>query len=149
MASKVKKDVKITGIKDIDRRLKMLGPRIAKKVVRKAIRDGMKVMASEVKSRAPVDKGIMRSAVKVRAVKSRKRGDIAIETTISGKVAALVKFTKAGKRVFYPAAVEYGRRHESPNPFMRRAFAAKGEAVRNAAIQQIREGVEEEVTKLP
>lgn len=130
----------VTGIKDIDRRLKTLLPRLQKKVIRQGMRAGLKVIAAEVKANAPVDTGRMKKAVQVRAVKSRKRGSIALEVRISGKVAGLIK--PGRNPVFYPAIVEYKFRQ-----FMKRAFNSKGEAARQVTINAIRMGIEREAGK--
>jgi HK97 gp10 family phage protein len=141
------KAVVITGIRDIDRRLRTLLPRLQKKVLRQAMRKGLKVVQAEVKAEVPVETGLTRSAVQVRAVKSKRRGSIALEVRISGKVPGLVKTYGGDKRAFYPAVVEYGRKGVAPNPFMRRAFTAKGEAARQVTIEDIRMGVEREASR--
>jgi HK97 gp10 family phage protein len=143
----VKTTVIVTGIRDIDRKLKRLPGAVQKKVVRKAMRAGLKVQAAEVKSQVPVDTGLTKSAVKVRAVKRRKRGTIEQEVMISGKVAGLVKTSKSGNRAFYPAIVEYGSSAHPPNPFMRRAYESKGEAARQTTMQVLRDGIESETAK--
>ncbi len=116
----MKQTVIITGIKEIDRRLKTLAPRIQNKVVRQAIRKGIKIIAADVEANTPVKYGWTKANVKVRAVKKRKRGDIEIETNIGGKDDRLYKIQKDGSKVFYPAIVEY-----KYNPFMRRSFDNK------------------------
>jgi len=131
----------VTGIPEIDRRLKMLPGRIQKKVLRQSMRKGMKVMASEVKRQVPFASGLTRKNVKVRAVKKRKRGQIEIEVKISGDP-GLYRTMKSGEKVFYPAIVEY--KH---NPFMRRSFTARGEAARQVTIAAIAQGVEIEASK--
>jgi HK97 gp10 family phage protein len=136
----MKSAIIVTGIPQIDRRLKTLAPRIQKKVVRKAIRDGIKVVASEVKTQVPVDTGLTKANVKVRAVKKKKRGVIEIEVKIGGDPGLYRKTAKG--TVFYPAIVEYKK-----NPFMRRSFVAKAEPARQKAITEILEGVEREASK--
>jgi HK97 gp10 family phage protein len=137
--------VVITGIKDIDKRLRQLEPKVGRKVVRQAIRASLKIMAQEVKNQVPVRTGLTKSSVQVRALKAKKRGAIALEVRISGKVEGLIKTTRKGKRFFTPALVEYGHKGVAPNPFMRRAFEARGEQVRAFAIKAIRDGIEREI----
>jgi len=138
----------ITGVKPIDRKLKLLPPRLQKKVVRQAMRAGCKILADEVRAQAPVLSGLTKSAVKVRATKSRKRGTLGIEVQISGKVDGLIKTDSEGKGTFYPAVVQYGREGVPPNPFMSRAFESKGEAARQVTIEALRQGVEREASQL-
>jgi len=135
----MKQTLIITGIKDIDRRLRTLEPRIQKKVVRQAMRRGMKLMADAVRSRVPIYTGLSRKAVKVRAVKKRKRSSIMIEVALSSKIMGTVKPSPKGA-VFYPAVVEYKK-----HPFMRPAFQAKGEATRQYIINDLRFGIEREI----
>jgi HK97 gp10 family phage protein len=138
----VKQSVIITGIKQIDRRLKTLPLRVQTKIVRQSIRKGLKILATEVKANVPIHTGITQKNVQVRAVKKRKRGQIELEVKIGGKDDRLYKTEADGTKVFYPAIVEY--KH---NPFMRRAFDAKAEMARQVTIQSLRDGVEIEARK--
>ncbi len=138
--------VVITGIQDIDRKLKTLEPRLQKKVLRQSMRAGMKIIQSEMMAQAPVDTGLMRSKVEVRALKSKGRHKIAIEARI-GADEKFVVITKSGKRYFYPAAVEYGTRDLIANPFGRRAYEAKADVARAKTVFDIKVGVEREVSK--
>jgi HK97 gp10 family phage protein len=144
----VNQTVIITGIREIDKRLKKLPGAVAKKVIRRSMRDGLKIVAAEIKSQVPVLTGLTKSAVQVRAVKSRKRNSISLETRIGSKKEGLIVHPKSGKPVFYPAVVEYGREGVAPNPFMRRAYDSKGEAAKQVTILRIKTGVDEEVRRL-
>jgi HK97 gp10 family phage protein len=112
------------------------------------MRKGLKVIATEMKSQVPVDTGLTKSAVQVRAVKSRKRNSISLECRISGKKPGLIVTPDSGKPVFYPAVVEYGSSDHPPNPFGRRTFDSKGEVAKQVTIHEIRNGVEAEVKRL-
>lgn len=137
----------ITGIKQIDRRLKLLPLKVQKKIIRPAIRDGLKLVKAEMAVQAPVDTGLMKKSIKIKAVAKRKVGRIAMLVQISGKVAGLVKTSKSGKRTFYPAAVEWGSRDHPPNPFGRRAYTGAGPAARDLAMQKILDGTLREASK--
>lgn len=144
--------VVITGIREIDRRLKRLEPAVQKKILRKAIRSGLKLVAEEVKARAPVDKGALRKGIKVRACRRRKRGAIELEVRIAATDETKRTSKKSGKTVFYPAIVEYGRNDKlsgsvPPNPFMRQAFEARGEAARQVTLAALLRGVEQESSR--
>lgn len=141
------KTVVITGIGSIDRKLKRLEPRVQKKVVRQSMRKGLKVVQAEVKVQVPVRTGLTKSAVAVRANKSRKRGTISLAVRISAKKPGLVKYAK-GRRFFTPAIVEYGRLGVAPNPFMRRSYEGAGRSARDVALDEIRTGVNREVKTL-
>lgn len=138
----------ITGLKEIDRRLARLEPRVQRKVVRKAMRSGMKVITVAVKALAPVLSGGMRSQVKTRAAKSRRRGEITVESRIEANDATKRTSPKTGKTVFYPAIVEYGRDNAQANDFMARAYGEHGETARNTALRELRRGIETEARGL-
>ena len=140
----MKTTVIVTGISDIDKRLKTLPLRIQKKVVSQSMRAGLAGVKSEVQSQVPVKSGLTRSQVKIRAVKRKRRDIIELEVRIGGGESGegLIKTTKSGKRTFYPAVVEY--KHD---PFMRRAFEASGDAARGVTIQLLRDGVEREAER--
>lgn len=152
------RSIVITGIKEVDRALKRLAPAVQKKVVRQAMKRGLQVLASEVKAQAPSDTGATRASVKVRAVKSRRRGSIQLEVRIGDPVSkdpnkakapdALKRTSgKTGKTVFYPAVVQYGSEDREADPFMTRAFDAKGEIARTVTMNALRQGVEREASR--
>ncbi len=134
--------VVVTGIKEIDKKLKRLEPKVQKKVLRQSMRAGLKIVQTEMKSQIPVDKGLARKNIKVRALKrSRKR--IGMEVRVAA-APGLVVTSASGKRFFYPAGIEYGDSEHQPNPFGRRSYAAKGEAARNTTMVMMRDGMERE-----
>jgi Bacteriophage HK97-gp10, putative tail-component len=133
----------VIGIPEIDRKLRLLEPRVQKRVVRQAMRTGLKIIKREVESQVPVDTGLTKRNVKLRAVKKKKRGTIELEVLISGKETGLTVHPRHGKPVFYPAVVEY--KH---NPFMRRSYTAKGEQARLVTIEALKRGVDDQVRAL-
>src|SRR5580700_1787605 len=112
--------VVITGVKAIDRRLRTLEPRVQKKVLRQSMRAGMKIIQTEMKAQVPVDKGLTKKSVKVRALKQKGRKRIGIEVRVSGP--GMVKTRNGGKRFFLPSGIEYGTKENPPNPFGRRTY---------------------------
>lgn len=137
----------VTGIKRIDRMLKMLPMKVQKKIIRPAIRDGLKLVKSEMEMQVPVDTGLTKENIKIQAVKKRKVGRIAMLVQVSAKAAGLVKTTKAGKRYFYPAVVEYGDKNTPANPFARRAYTGAGPSATSLTQQRILDGVNREAVK--
>ncbi len=134
----------VTGIPALDRKIKAIG-KAAPKIARKAMRVGMKTVAQETKTQVPVDTGLTKANVKVRALKKRKRNAIGIEVRIAS-APGLYKKSKIGT-VFYPAVIEYGRRGVAPDPFGRRAYESKGESARQLTLQELRDGVEAEARR--
>lgn len=143
----------VTGIRSIDRKLAQLPYKIQGKVIRPAMRAGMKVQAEGVRAEVPVDSGLTRRSVKVRATPKKRIAKGSRSTTISMEVVVvaekgLVKVTKGGKRYFYPALIEFGSRDEPANPFGRRAFNRRGEAARRVTLAHLKAGVDREIKAL-
>lgn len=139
--------VAVTGVPEIDRRLKQLEKKVQKKVITQAMRAGMKIIQKDVKARArkvfagPGSKstGATVRGVKVRATKrSRKR--FGIDVRING--GAYVDKT------FYAAFHEYGTRRMKARPIMAPSFRANGKAVRDEILRLTLAGVERETRTL-
>jgi hypothetical protein len=138
----VKTGIIVTGIRQIDRKLHTLPLRLQKKVVRQSIRKGLKLINADVKATVPVLSGLTQANVKTRAVKKRKRGQIEIEVRVASAPGLIKISGKTGKKVFYPAIVEY--KH---NDFMKRSYVSKGEAARQVTLYALLVGVEQEAGK--
>ncbi len=117
---------KVNTRKPIERAIKKLGPKIAKKAINKGARSSAKVFAKEIKKRVPVGKTkVLKSQVKVRAGKrSRNYVNISASTGI-GETA------NAGKG-FYGSFIEMGRGpagwHQGsvkPQPYLVPSYDAK------------------------
>jgi HK97 gp10 family phage protein len=150
--------LKITGLKEIDKALATLEPRVAKKVIRQAMRQGQKIVQAEVKALAPVRSGATRKAVKVRVGK-RKKDAIRVNVQIGQGdykgdqfYAAFPEYGtkpsgRGGKRKSEGAASGHGG--QKAQHYMRRAFQTVGERAKEVAMQAIVQGVEQEATKKP
>lgn len=139
--------VVVTGLKEIDRKLARLAPAVQRRVVRRSMRAGLKAVAAAVKAEAPVDTGTMKAAVKVRAVRSRRRGSIQLEVRIEATDALKRTSSKTGRTVFYPALVQYGDERRPPDPFMTRAFTSTAETARHDTLRELRRGIEIEAAR--
>jgi len=127
--------IEITGADDIIKALDELGSKVEKKILRQAMRKGLKPLLDEAKSRAPVDTGNLRDSLVIRAAKSRKRGTIALEVRPNER--------KFDGEHYYPAQVEYGTSDTEPNPFMAEAFSSAGETAKDVALDEIKRGIHE------
>jgi len=136
----------VTGDKEIDRKLKVLPRVLQAKVIRSAMRLGMKEVAERARAEAPVLTGTMRDRIKVKAPRKKKRGSVGVDVRVDASD-QLVKHTRAGKRVFYPMAVEMGHGSVQPDPFMHRAYAEEGDRANRIAMGAIRVGVEREASR--
>lgn len=139
--------ITIKGHPILNRKLKMLPIAIQKKVLRQSMRAGLKIVQQGVKAEVPVDTGLTRRNVAVRAVKRKKRGSIELEVRIKAEK-GLKKLYAGGQSVFYPAVVQYGRAGVAPNPFMTRAFQATASRARRVTIQALKAGVDRVIRSL-
>lgn len=73
--------VKIEGINEAIKNLKILGDKMQRKAVASSLRDGTKLLKSAVQADAPVKSGATKAAVKVRAGK-RKKGKVSMMVSI-------------------------------------------------------------------
>jgi HK97 gp10 family phage protein len=129
--------IEIAGAQEIIKALEQLAPKVEKKILRQAIRKGLKPLLDEAKDQAPVDTGDLRKSLTIRVAKSQKRGTIALEVRPNER--------KYDGRFYYPAIVEYGRkkaRPMEPNPFMAKAFEGKAEEAKDVALREIKRGID-------
>jgi HK97 gp10 family phage protein len=131
----------ITGVKEIDAKLKTLEQRVQKKVLRQAMRSGMKLVLADAKSRVPVLSGLTKQNLKLRAMKrSRSKQGLLVQVK---SAEGLTKTTKAGQKFFYPAVVEFMPGHA----FMRPAFDSKGPQARDTTMRELLDGTLKEAAK--
>lgn len=135
----------VTGVKQVDRRLRALPKTIRRKVLNKAVRAGLKPVHDEARALCPEDTGDLGTSIKVRAWPKRRRNQVAMEV-ITGEG------TFRGE-TFYGGMVEYGhfaghrrlgntRAWVEARPFMRPAYDRKRAEARAAATARIRAGIE-------
>ena len=116
--------MRLEGASDLERKLKRLEAKVAKKIVRRAVRDGAKVIMAETKARCPVDTGRLKRSFAIRASKGKRSFfGVAVFPSVK-KEPDLVSHSKDGTRQYYPAVVEYGTSRRAARPFMRPAFDA-------------------------
>jgi hypothetical protein len=130
----------ITGDKQVDRRLRALEPKVAKKYARTALRDALKPTAAAVKSAAPRGSGALAGQVKVRAAKRSRRG-IAMKIQLGDDQAKAE--TAAAQRVkrrwpFYAAIREFKGRGAG---YMGHTFQTRESAMRADAMNRLRAAV--------
>lgn len=153
--------IKITGAKELERKLKTLEPKIGRKIVKQSLREGAKIFKARIKAAAPVgrtqnrtrvkktvattsrQKGYMRRSITVRAATKNRRGTYAVMTTFdTRRFPSLIVKSRAGKRYFYPAAVEYGHKGAPAHPFIRPAFDAVGRHAERRVLRKMAQGIE-------
>lgn len=160
--AKLKATVEVLGLEELKKSLHLLSKTGAKRAIRKAMRAGTNKMLAATKENAPVDTGLMKKSLVVRALK-RKRGRIGFRigfknvhellaksnnTTVEEEAKAkLSSHIKGKKRHFYPAVVEYGSQNHEPNPFMRSAFERHKDESKRTITEVAHREIEAEMKK--
>lgn len=123
-------NVSIEGLDKIERKLNALPGKVARKVIRKAVRAGQKILKEEVQLRVPVDQGKLKESIKIRLRAPDRFG-------ITARVIADAKIPRLGGKAdgnrsslnSYAAFVEFGTKKKSARPYARPALEAKGSEV--------------------
>ena len=116
-------DMHIKGLDEMRKKLAALDGAVAKKLIRRALRAGAKVIATQCKADSPVRSGLLRSKIRVRSGK-RRRNHIRINVAVGKK--------DFQGETFYAGFVDRGRksgkrgsRNRRPIPgskFLEKAF---------------------------
>lgn len=149
--------VQVTGLRELERTLRMVGEKMRKKILRKAMRKGALPIAKAARARAPRDRkhegkiakdlrGIaLHRSIAVRSARKRRGGqeDLSVRVTATVPHAHLVEY---GTGPRYHADGKYVGQAPA-QPFMRPAFEeTKGQAQAIVA-REIAAGIEREVRK--
>jgi len=130
--------LEMKGFEALDRKLRRLEKRAAKKVLKRGLRSGAKVIQREAKSRAPVLTGATRKSIRVRAMKKQKRGVVGISVRTS-------KFDNlfTGDQ-YYAAFVEFGTSRMEAKPFLEPAFEARKHEASETIKREVAAGIARE-----
>jgi hypothetical protein len=136
---------KVTGIKEIDRALKGLEAKVAKKVLRQALRKEAKEIKKKVEQNSPVgETGEIHDEWQIGPGK-RSRNTISYYVYEKAKPGATADAAEDGVNPYHTAFQEF---LEGPNQgFVRRTFDETAEGSKNNAIDSIRKGIEREASK--
>ncbi|TWT64241.1 HK97-gp10 family putative phage morphogenesis protein [Rubinisphaera italica] len=129
-------DLQITGIKELDKQLNQLEKKDLKKMCKKGLREGQKVIQKEVKENMPVDSGDAKKNIVVRAMPAK------VVKKLGGTVGLFAGNTRAGfekktGKEFYLQYIENGNGDNEPQRPFQRALDAKGEEAKSKAISII------------
>lgn len=133
MASAKFVDISIVGDKKLQAKLRRLDLKVQRKIVRKALRDAAKPVLADAKARAPVDTGLLKRSLQVRAATRQRRGTFGVFIQTKGRDFFNIQ---GDDPYFYPAIVEFGSlKHALP---ARSYLRAAVDANRSATIFRIR-----------
>lgn len=144
-------EMEITGDKGLIKNLETLDKKVAKKVIKSAMRKGAAIIRKRTKALTPRDTGVLRRSIVTRVAKrsgrTGSRNFALLQNFNVKKFPSLIKKTKNG-RYFYPAGVEYGRAARKGGPkvtravrFIRRAFLETKDRAANKILDEIRKGM--------
>lgn len=136
-------DISVFGDKELQAKLADLTPKVQRKIVRSALRQGAKRVRDEARRLAPVDTGALKKSIKVRAARNLRRGSFGI-AILTGTRAELGISPEA--KFYYPAVVEFGGRGHGgrgydAQPYLRPAMDATRAEVLGLVKQAIREAL--------
>ncbi len=126
----------LTGIEEMDRVLRDLGPRIARQVAGRSVKAGAEVVAERARELAPKDTEALADSITV--VKGRRAQ--------SDEVLYNIGFEPPTSRRAH--LTEFGAEGSPAKPFMRPAMDEKAGAALDAMGEKMAQGMEREAAKL-
>ncbi len=125
-------NVTVTGDAEVDRKFAETFIFEARKLVRKASRAGAKELLKEAKARVPVRTGVLKKALKVRALKRSRFNKIS-------PGARVIAGSPARGPAYYAHMVEFGTVRMRARPFLRPAMEETKAAVKAAFRDTLKE----------
>lgn len=135
-------NVEVQGLKELERKLISMGPKVSLKAMRSALVSGAQVVKRDVIERAPVRSGRLKRSVLVkRMTKTNPFNERVIVGVRHGK-----KQRKADRDAFYWTWMEFGfkdraGRPVAPQKFIRPAFEAKKGNALNKIIDVLKKKI--------
>jgi HK97 gp10 family phage protein len=140
----VKVDVRLNGIEE---KLRDLGPKLARKALRRAVGKVGDFWVNEAKSRAPVDTGDLRDSIAKKVTTSKKGNDLSAKVSVGPMYNS--KSRKPGDSSQNPATyalfVELGKKSKSATPFLRPMFDTTGDKAIEILADTLREDLDDVV----
>lgn len=127
-------DQNISGGRELDAFLQTLSAKVEKNIMRSALAAGARVIAADVKQRAPVGPSSSENANLYGGYAGALRDSVRVSTKVGkdGRISAAVKVGGKGKKganVFYAHMVEFGTRAHKISPQHTRALVIGGAVV--------------------
>lgn len=134
----------LEGFEDVIAKLGDLPKTLEKKIVRKALRVGGKIILKEARRLAPKGPtGKLKKTIKLKSVKrSRKRIGVYIRTGTRSELGI-----KKKDKGYYPFSVEFGTQFSLASPYMRPALKNNADRARKEIGKEIKKGLEIEARK--
>lgn len=154
-------ELQIAGLEALDRKLRDLPLKVAKKVVRSAVRRAQKITLAAIKAstlRLPISKrwlglraALIAGAWELRAPRRQRSGGYALHVQLLPSP-ALVHESKDGRRSYIPAAIEFGHgatKDKAARPYARPAAEKARPQVEQALAEDLGRGIEKAAMESP
>lgn len=130
--------VEVQGLKELERKMIALGPRLARNALRSSLNAGAQVIKKEAQAREPELTGKLKKATYV--ARSRRGSgpdtdNLGFKETYIVGVRSGRKEMKKGRDAYYWRWLEFGTKFMSARPFLRPAFELK----KYEALERIKE----------
>lgn len=137
------------GAKETIAALNELGKRIRTKIIKKALREGGKIILREARARAPVKTKKLRKSIKIRVNRAARRRNV-IQMTIAPGTREELGISPSRDVAYYPAVLEYGsaKRNIHPRAYMRSAENMRKDQAQKHAEALIREMIKMDWSKI-
>ena len=129
--------VDIIGSKDLQAKFSRLAGKEQKAIIRKAMRPAWKTILAESKRLVPVDRGLLKRGLKLRALK-RSRTSFGLRVVTPDRPYLGIRPKAPG---YYPAALEYGTKNMRARPYLRPAFKSHKGSAKVILGRGIRDGM--------
>lgn len=104
----MRRQFEIEGMKELEKTIKQLG-KLPQRCVTKAAKKGATIALKAAKAKAPYLTGALEEGIILKGEKSKVKGKKVYQVTMNPAMNDIfVKYTKDGKRYYYPASQEYG-----------------------------------------
>lgn len=128
--------LKLTGDKDLIKRLKRLGSTVARRVVRQSTTAALTPMVKAMRREAPKDTGTLKKSIG-KVVRTYRRSGV-----VWGAVGPRKGFETANPDGSARIPTKYAHLVERHNPFMRRAFDSTSSQVLRTMVREVRKRIE-------
>lgn len=134
----------LSGDKALEARLKALPATLEKKALRQALRQAFKPVLAEARAETPADTGRLRKSLKLRALKTKRRGRLGVVIATGTRAELGIP---ADAKYYYPAAVELGIRKRQGTSFLRGPLHRNRERIANDLRRLLEQSIETVVAK--
>lgn len=128
--------INLKGEKALIKSLEQFPDKVQKTIMKSAIRKAAKPLVAQAKENTPVESGALKKSMKLRAIKRSRKNKYRVGFLIGSSDK---NFT--GEQ-YYGSFLEFGTKRQPPIGMVRKAYDSGGEAAMNAAIEEIKKGIE-------